>query len=704
MKSTRRIAFLSLLFPLMVEAQQDSTLELKQLLNLSVEQLLNVKVVTASGFLQNASQAPSTITVITARQIQERGYEQLEDALRDVPGIDMVHINGYAPTLIYFRGMYGAENLRALLMIDGIAENNILGSNDMAGPAYNLHDVERIEIIWGPMSSLYGANAFGGVINIISKKGGQIKGVRVQEGLGNYSTRLTTLNAGFQKGHWEGAVAGTLYYTDGPRFTNRDPYYNASFVDNAYSYKGELSYHAERATTTIGYRSYRTPGGWGTYANSATDYFGLPTQGYDNQGLVGLVQRSFLGKRSGIDDPFLRTFYLQQEYQPTKKLDLLGRITYRETGIGSDSYILITTNGTLMQRLPILSWSNRVIGELSGQYRIVPGQQLAAGLSVFQDNVERGERGINYDPGVEVVNGKDSVADLHSSFLPRKYDIRNNFGSYAQYVLTTALMHKTTFTAGARYDYNSYFGSAFSPRVAIVNELNSQFTFKLQAGRAFRAPTNLEIYQTGLNFKLTTEKVTSYEINGTWSPLKTFNIQLNAFRNELRDVIILANLSGLSPNKNPGLINIDGIEAVVNYQPAAWLTGYANFTYQDATGKNLTTGVSGRVPDVARVKGNAGVTFHLSTSFYLTLAENWVGQRTSPRTDPYGPVAGYALTNFTFGTRKLFDRRISASIDIRNLFNTKWLDPGFRTADGLVYSTVLEQPGANGLFKLGITL
>src|SRR6202020_1497198 len=169
---------------LMVEAQQDSTLELKQLLNLSVEQLLNVKVVTASGFLQNASQAPSTITVITARQIQERGYEQLEDALRDVPGIDMVHINGYAPTLIYFRGMYGAENLRALLMIDGIAENNILGSNDMAGPAYNLHDVERIEIIWGPVSSLYGANAFGGVINIISRKGGQINGIHAQEGLG----------------------------------------------------------------------------------------------------------------------------------------------------------------------------------------------------------------------------------------------------------------------------------------------------------------------------------------------------------------------------------------------------------------------------------------------------------------------------------------------------------------------------------------
>ena len=138
------------LAPYVVKAQHDSTPNVSNLLNLSLEELMNIKVVTASGYLQTTSEAPSTITVITAQQIAERGYEQLEDALRDIPGIDMIHINGYAPTLIYFRGMYGAENLRALLMIDGIVENNILGSNDMAGPAYSLHNAERIEIIWGP--------------------------------------------------------------------------------------------------------------------------------------------------------------------------------------------------------------------------------------------------------------------------------------------------------------------------------------------------------------------------------------------------------------------------------------------------------------------------------------------------------------------------------------------------------------------------
>lgn len=177
-----------LLTSLLLKAQNDSSLAVNKLLGLSLEELMKIKVVTASGFLQTTAEAPSTITVITAQQIAERGYEQLQDALRDIPGIDMIHINGYAPTLIYFRGMYGAENLRALLMIDGIVENNIIGSNDMAGPAYSLHNVQRIEIIWGPASALYGANAFGGVINIITKKGADMNGMHAEQGYGSFNT------------------------------------------------------------------------------------------------------------------------------------------------------------------------------------------------------------------------------------------------------------------------------------------------------------------------------------------------------------------------------------------------------------------------------------------------------------------------------------------------------------------------------------
>ena len=86
------------------------------------------------------------------------------------------------------------------------------------------------------------------------------------------------------------------------------------------------------------------------------------------------------------------------------------------------------------------------------------------------------------------------------------------------------------------------------------------------------------------------------------------------------------------------------------------------------------------------------------------LIENWVGKREVPSTDPYGPVKGYFLTNLTLTTQKLFDKRINASISIRNLFGTNYLDPGIRSADGYIYSTVLEQPGINGLFKIGVNL
>ena len=425
---------------------------------------MNIKVVTASGYMQTTLEAPSTITVITKQQIEERGYEQLEDALRDVPGIDMIHINGYAPTLFYFRGMYGAENLRALLMIDGIVENNILGSNDMAGPAYGLHNVERIEIIWGPVSALYGENAFGGVINMITKKGADINGVHAEQGFGSFNTSFEKINLGARKSNLEFSVAGLLYSTDGPTFTNRDPEYSASYVDKAYSLNTAISYYTSNSKTTFGYRTYRTPMGWGTYSNSPSTYLGLPSQGYDNKGTLGILQRNFNGERPGLDDAFLRTYFIQHECKPSEKFNFLTRVVYRETGTAEDSYIYVTVNGTRMIRTGIASYSNRIFGQLSGNYSLSEQQKFSAGIEFYQDNVEAGARHSTLDLNtIYLVDGVDTVLNLHSTYLPRVYDIRNNLGSYLQYIQKTNLLGKTEFTLGARYDHNSYFGDAVSP-------------------------------------------------------------------------------------------------------------------------------------------------------------------------------------------------------------------------------------------------
>ncbi|MGN6533316.1 MAG: TonB-dependent receptor plug domain-containing protein [Ginsengibacter sp.] len=698
------VLLLVLFAPSFLLAQKDSA-SIDTLLHLSLEQLMDIKVVTASGFPQTTAEAPSTITVITAKQIAERGYEQLEDALRDIPGIDLIHLNGYAPTLIYFRGMYGAENLRALLMIDGIVENNIVGTNDFAGPAYSLHNVQRIEIIWGPASALYGANAFGGVINIITKKGAEINGFTAEQGFGSFNTSFEKVSMGMRKSNFEFDVAGTLYSTDGPKFKNRDPNYAASYVDKAYSLNARISYYAKNSTTTLGYRTYSTPIGWGTFFNSPTVYLGLPPQGYGNVGVIGLVTRNVRGEKSGLESPFLRTYFVQNEYKPNEKFSLLSRLTYRETGIADDSYGYITISGRNLIRVKEASYSNSLDAQLAANYFLSDKHKFSAGIELERNNVERGGRQQTIDTtnNIYLIDGRDTVTNLNATFLPRQYDIRKNFGSYLQYILNTKLLGKTNFTTGIRYDYNSYFGNSVNPRIVVVNQPDNKWTFKLQFGTAFRAPTNTEIYSSPtLPFK--TEKIKTYEANAIYSFSKKLNGQLNIFRNELSDVILIGNLSGLNTNNNPGSQRANGVEAILNFNAAKNITGFLNFTYQDPKWKNLVTHKTGMLPGVARFKANAGLTIHMQDLFIVSLSENWVGTRNVPSTDPYGPIAGYFLTNCVISTKELFNKGITASLNIHNVFNTKWLDPGIRTADGFLFSTVLEQPGINGIFKIGIKL
>ncbi|MFT3682108.1 MAG: TonB-dependent receptor plug domain-containing protein [Ferruginibacter sp.] len=696
----------ALLAPLLVQSQVDTNTEMKKLLVLSLKELMDINVVTATGSAQKINEAPSTMNVITAQQIKERGYEQLEDALRDVPGIDFIHTNGYVPTLIYFRGMYGAENLRALLMINGIPENNIIGSNDMAGPAYNLHNVERIEVIWGPASALYGANAFGGVINIITKTGANINGFQAEKGFGTFNTSVDKVQFGINKSNFDIALSGSLYSTDGPKFTNRDPNYTASYVDKAYSFNAVISYSGKQLKSTLGARIYNTPMGWGTFLNSPTVFLGLPPQGYNNSGVFGLIARDVRGEKSGLQETYARTFYIQEEFKPNDKLNFTSRLVYRETGIGEKSYAYVTLDGRKLYRVPTASYSNRVEGEVIANYNSAGNKyQFSAGVQYYRENIERGSRGINVDSTtVFLLDGRDTLLNLYSTFKERLYDIRNNFGSFVQFVLNTKMLTKTSFTIGARYDYNNYYGNPVSPRLAVVSQPNKKLTLKLLFGIAYRAPTNTEIYQTSPDFKLKIEKARTFEANIIYHQSPKVLWQINGFRNELRDVIVLGNLVNLNPDKNPGEFNINGAEIKLDVLFSNVASAFANFTYQNAVGKNLITGLVRKLSGVASVKGNFGVTLKKENLFTFNITGNWVGTRQTPRTDPYGPVAGYFLTNAVLSTEKFFEGRVHASIAVHNLFNVKYLDPGFRTADGIIYSTVLEQPGINCLFKVGVTL
>ncbi|HET6555829.1 MAG TPA: TonB-dependent receptor [Prolixibacteraceae bacterium] len=698
------------LSPFYLQAQQDSVLKVSSLKELSLEELMNITVITASGSEQTIAEAPSTMQVITSSQIAERGYEQLDDVLRDIPGVDLMHTYGRAPTFITFRGMYGDENKRILYMIDGIVENNIMGDYEMAGPAYSLHNVERIEIIWGPGSALYGANAFSAVINIITKKGAEINGFQYQKGYGSYNTTIENVMLGVEKGNIDLALSGSLFNTDGPRFENRDPKYSNSYISNAFSFNGNIIYTIKNFHTTLGVRAYQTPGGYGDINPSPTQLLGLPSQGNQNTGAGGIIQSDFNGEKPSLADVFSRTAFLQSEFTPSSKLKFFARGQYRETALSDKSYAYLNLPGTgYLNRLRQVHYANRVKGEISANYVFTEHHTLSAGLEYGQDNLERGFREVIPDTRFDTIQNIP-VTNINATLKPRDFIIQNNMGAYLQYVLHTNIFKKTDLTLGGRYDHNSVYGTTINPRVGVISQPHEKITFKLLYGSAFRAPTNFELYSSLAGARISNpdlkpEKVQSYEANIIYTPVKILLVQANVFKNQLTDVIIqdVPLGDGNAQNQNIGTASVHGIESKLDVIPSKSFSAFLNFTYQEGTQNNGT--VESAIPNIAKVKGNIGFSTHLAELLNISLIGNWVGNRSVPSTNPLGKVNGYFIPNLVISTNKLFDNRVSASLNIRNLFNQTYYDPGIRIADGkTLYPTVVDQPGINGLFKISVSL
>jgi outer membrane receptor for ferrienterochelin and colicins len=128
-----------------------------------------MEITSVSKKAENLLQVPATVMVITEKDIRQRGYQSVEQMLHDLPGFDIAKGNGPGYAYFYQRGYRSISNDRILLLIDGVEENDLVSNNIPISRQYPVSDIERVEIIYGPASTLYGANAFSGVINVITK-------------------------------------------------------------------------------------------------------------------------------------------------------------------------------------------------------------------------------------------------------------------------------------------------------------------------------------------------------------------------------------------------------------------------------------------------------------------------------------------------------------------------------------------------------
>lgn len=215
------IVFL-LLQSIQSKSQENQSLKIQELYDLSIEELLNIEVTTASRYKQSIIDAPGVISVLTAEEIQQFGAMNLFEILNRMPNV--ISSIGYSLDVVSIRGGdFNAWSGRIAYLIDGIPIRNVGGNGTYYNLLYSfpISRIKQIEVIRGPGSVLYGTNAFDGVINIITKDGSNEE-VSINTNVGQYNTSLVDVSVGNEKGDLKYHVSGFFSQTDGAPFYSEE--------------------------------------------------------------------------------------------------------------------------------------------------------------------------------------------------------------------------------------------------------------------------------------------------------------------------------------------------------------------------------------------------------------------------------------------------------------------------------------------------
>ncbi len=183
----------------------------------------NAQLVTSvSKKAENIKEAPATVVLLTAKQLKNRGYLDLEAVMHDLPGFDISRSNGNLYSHIYQRGYRSINTNRTLFLVDGVEENDLWSSNVYLSRQYPLSNIKNIEVVYGPASTMYGSNAFLGVVNVITKEPweliepGKIFGANARLTYGSYNTKMAdiTLAARTKNNNISASVTGRVFLSD----------------------------------------------------------------------------------------------------------------------------------------------------------------------------------------------------------------------------------------------------------------------------------------------------------------------------------------------------------------------------------------------------------------------------------------------------------------------------------------------------------
>lgn len=645
----RRFGPLALLFPMAVLGTSLSFIPVsvaraeygavsRDLTLLPIEQLLSLEVASASKFPQKATQAPSSVTVITAADIKDFGYRTLADILRGVRGLYVSYDRNYSYLGVRGFSRPSDYNSRVLLLVDGYRFNDNIYEQASIGTEFpiDVDLIDRVEFVPGPGSSIYGSNAFFGVINVITRRGADARGVEVAGSAGSFGTGAGRVSFGRQFDNGADLLLSATAYRSG----GQDLFY-PEFIPSGAPDGMARGLDFDRYAQFLARFSHQ---GWTLQAIHGERTKGIPTASFGTAFNVPGTQT--------LDE----STYLNLGYYGAvaDKLDLTGRVYYGRYDYAGD-YMYDIPPLTRNKDIARGEWWGAEASMLSTAFE---RHKLVFGADYQQDFRQQQ---INYD---------------EQPFVPYLDDRRsgNRFGIYAQDEI--GLRDGLLLNAGLRYDRNSSFGGIFNPRLGLIFRAQEKTFVKLLYGTAYRAPNAYELYYSvpgdggqKANPNLRPEKIRTQELAVEHYVSDSFRITGTVFRYLVRDLINatidpsdeLLVFSNLDRVRTKGA----GFEADSIWPNGARLR--ASYNYQvaeDEVGERLTNSPR----HLAKIKLSAP----LPGEWLRAGAEL---QYTGARRTPAGETGGFWLGNLNFTASRLA-RGLELSFGIYNLFDRRYADPG----------------------------
>jgi len=652
----------------------------------------------ATGQKQLIAKAPAVASVITAEEIEQRGATTLEEALESVPGVHVSLSSSYLIPVYSVRGIYTDKNPQVLVLINGVPITQVHFGN-RARTLVPVRDIARIEVIRGPGSAVYGADALAGVVNVITKSAEQIDGTEVGARVASFDTDEGWLLHGSKWGEVEVAFSLQALSTDGDDsrrvssdsqtifdqalaglappvsrapgpLDTRNPEQVDARLDLKYRDFQLRLYNWRQDDTGVG------PGlalALDPRGNAEADSY-LVDAHYTN---ADLIRDSVVEFNASYMDTSLKT---EQTLFPSGAVLPIGP----DGNITNDftNFVPMLFTDGYRGNPDIFEKQGRVEGIVT--YNGFEGHsvRVATGFTKQDETVDEKK---NYGPGVLdlanrpctfafcVIDGTlTNVSNTPWVFM----DDQDRDDWYVSLQDQWQLANDWNLTAGVRYDDYSDFGSTVNPRAALVWDSSTDLTAKLLYGRAFRAPSFAELFAINNpvalgNPDLDPETSDTYELALDYRLSFDVRFGFNVFYYKIEDLIeFVPTSSGDLVAQNASRQNGKGFEVETEWTPAESLRVVANYAFVKAEDE-VKGQDAGRSPEQ---QAYVRATWGFADKWQLTGEYKWVGDRAREPNDPRDRIDDYSMGNINLVRKELF-KHLDLAFRVRNVFDENAAEP-----------------------------